>query len=215
MLGGQRPWFLSLGMSHLAERPGPRWGAGEFSPVQSQASRSGVGGAAVGEDLAESLNQIFQAERMCWHVPLHVPRHVSSSHLQAAARPWRSYSDLIVVNTQKPHFFVEATVLRQVNMVIQGSRPVLCDPWTTPWGGSLPLRLDLPLVVAALLSVCPWRQGSREGTPSGPSVAPFSLHPIATPASPNPPPSLTRAPLCPLQDMGKLCVGTYTGPQQH
>lgn len=89
-----------------------------------------MGGAAVGEDLAESLNQIFQAERVCWHVPRHVPHHVSSTHLQAeaAARPWRSYFDLIVVDTQKPHFFTEGTVLRLVNMVMQGSRPVLRDP---------------------------------------------------------------------------------------
>ena len=93
-----------------------------------------MGGAAVGEDLAESLNQIFQAERVCCHVPRHVPhhvpRHVSSTHLQAeaAARPWRSYFDLIVVDTQKPHFFVQGTVLRQVNMVMQGSRPILRDP---------------------------------------------------------------------------------------
>ena len=27
MLGGQRPRFLSPGMSHLAERPGLRWGS--------------------------------------------------------------------------------------------------------------------------------------------------------------------------------------------
>lgn len=46
-------------------------------------------------------------------------------------------------------------------------------------------------------------------------MAPFSPYPIATPASPNPPLSLTRAPLCPLQDTGKLCVGTYTSPHQH
>ncbi|KAI4577256.1 hypothetical protein MJG53_005059 [Ovis ammon polii x Ovis aries] len=32
---------------------------------------------------------------------------------EAAARPWRSYFDLIVVDTWKPHFFVEATVLKQ------------------------------------------------------------------------------------------------------
>ncbi|XP_017196431.2 5'-nucleotidase domain-containing protein 4 isoform X1 [Oryctolagus cuniculus] len=31
------------------------------------------------------------------------------------ARPWRSYFDLIVVDTQKPRFFAEGTVLRQVN----------------------------------------------------------------------------------------------------
>ncbi|EPY82039.1 5-nucleotidase domain-containing protein 4 [Camelus ferus] len=34
---------------------------------------------------------------------------------EAPARPWRSYFDLIVVDTQKPHFFAEGTVLRQVN----------------------------------------------------------------------------------------------------
>ncbi|XP_017522640.2 5'-nucleotidase domain-containing protein 4 isoform X1 [Manis javanica] len=31
------------------------------------------------------------------------------------ARPWKSYFDLIVVDTQKPRFFAEGTVLRQVN----------------------------------------------------------------------------------------------------
>ncbi|XP_072807686.1 5'-nucleotidase domain-containing protein 4 [Vicugna pacos] len=34
---------------------------------------------------------------------------------EAPARPWRSYFDLIVVDTQKPRFFAEGTVLRQVN----------------------------------------------------------------------------------------------------
>ncbi|XP_075418780.1 5'-nucleotidase domain-containing protein 4 [Tenrec ecaudatus] len=33
----------------------------------------------------------------------------------ATVRPWRSYFDLIVVDTQKPRFFAEGTVLRQVN----------------------------------------------------------------------------------------------------
>lgn len=37
---------------------------------------------------------------------------------EASARPWRSYFDLIVVDTQKPRFFAEGTVLRQVNTVI-------------------------------------------------------------------------------------------------
>ena len=46
-------------------------------------------------------------------------------------------------------------------------------------------------------------------------MSPLSPHPIAIPARPNPPPSLTRTPLCPLQDTGKLCVGTYTSPHQH
>uniref|UniRef100_F7DXV6 5'-nucleotidase domain containing 4 n=1 Tax=Ornithorhynchus anatinus TaxID=9258 RepID=F7DXV6_ORNAN len=32
-----------------------------------------------------------------------------------APRPWRSYFDLVVVDTQKPGFFAEGTVLRQVN----------------------------------------------------------------------------------------------------
>lgn len=36
-------------------------------------------------------------------------------------RPWRSYFDLIVVDTRKPLFFAEGTVLRQVNTV--GTRP--------------------------------------------------------------------------------------------
>ena len=72
---------------------------------------------------------------------------------------------------------------------------------------------------------CPWWwllcclsvPGGRDpgrGLLQGP-VAPFSPYPIATPASPIPPLSLTRAPLCPLQDTGKLCVGTYTSPHQH
>ncbi|ELW51472.1 5'-nucleotidase domain-containing protein 4 [Tupaia chinensis] len=34
---------------------------------------------------------------------------------EVSARPWRSYFDLIVVDTQKPRFFAEGTVLRQVN----------------------------------------------------------------------------------------------------
>ncbi|KAM7238842.1 hypothetical protein CapIbe_010362 [Capra ibex] len=38
---------------------------------------------------------------------------LDAGEAEAAARPWRSYFDLIVVDTQKSHFFVEATVLRQ------------------------------------------------------------------------------------------------------
>ncbi|KAM9721973.1 LOW QUALITY PROTEIN: 5'-nucleotidase domain-containing protein 4 [Dama dama] len=41
---------------------------------------------------------------------------LGTGEAEAAARPWRSYFDLIVVDTQKPHFFAEGTVLRQVNM---------------------------------------------------------------------------------------------------
>ncbi|XP_045406589.1 5'-nucleotidase domain-containing protein 4 [Lemur catta] len=37
------------------------------------------------------------------------------SEAEAPARPWRSFFDLIVVDTQKPRFFAEGTVLRQVN----------------------------------------------------------------------------------------------------
>ncbi|KAM6178282.1 LOW QUALITY PROTEIN: 5'-nucleotidase domain-containing protein 4 [Rhynchocyon petersi] len=48
----------------------------------------------------------------------------------ASARPWRSYFDLIV-DTQKPKFFVEGTVLRQVNMAMTsieaGSSDVVCE----------------------------------------------------------------------------------------
>lgn len=40
----------------------------------------------------------------------------------ASARPWRSYFDPIVVDTQKPCFFAEGTVLRQVDtgMAVMG-----------------------------------------------------------------------------------------------
>ncbi|GAB5569832.1 5'-nucleotidase domain-containing protein 4 [Prionailurus iriomotensis] len=37
------------------------------------------------------------------------------SEAEGSARPWRSYFDLTVVDTQKPCFFAEGTVLRQVN----------------------------------------------------------------------------------------------------
>uniref|UniRef100_A0ABI7W4T8 5'-nucleotidase domain containing 4 n=1 Tax=Felis catus TaxID=9685 RepID=A0ABI7W4T8_FELCA len=37
------------------------------------------------------------------------------SEAEGSARPWRSYFDLIVVDTQKPCFFAEGTVLRQVS----------------------------------------------------------------------------------------------------
>ncbi|KAB0366582.1 hypothetical protein FD754_010738 [Muntiacus muntjak] len=40
---------------------------------------------------------------------------LDAGEAEAVASPWRSYFDLIVVDTQKPHFFVEGTVLRQVN----------------------------------------------------------------------------------------------------
>ncbi|NWR58557.1 5NTC nucleotidase, partial [Bucorvus abyssinicus] len=35
--------------------------------------------------------------------------------VETLPRPWRSYFDLIVVDTRKPLFFAEGTVLRQVN----------------------------------------------------------------------------------------------------
>nr|XP_060484865.1 5'-nucleotidase domain-containing protein 4-like [Panthera onca] len=43
------------------------------------------------------------------------------SEAEGSARPWRSYFDLIVVDTQKPCFFAEGTVLRQVNRVMAGA----------------------------------------------------------------------------------------------
>uniref|UniRef100_A0A8C9H5E0 5'-nucleotidase domain containing 4 n=1 Tax=Piliocolobus tephrosceles TaxID=591936 RepID=A0A8C9H5E0_9PRIM len=39
----------------------------------------------------------------------------SISEAEASVRPWRSYFDLIVVKMQKPCFFAEGVVLRQVN----------------------------------------------------------------------------------------------------
>ncbi|XP_054197425.1 5'-nucleotidase domain-containing protein 4 isoform X21 [Homo sapiens] len=45
----------------------------------------------------------------------------SISEAEASGRPWRSYFDLIVVDTQKPHFFAEGLVLRQVNTVMAGA----------------------------------------------------------------------------------------------
>lgn len=39
---------------------------------------------------------------------------------ETQTRPWRSYFDLIVVDTHKPGFFAEGTVLRQVNTVRLG-----------------------------------------------------------------------------------------------
>lgn len=124
-----------------------------------------------------------QAEHLCLHLP-------------TPCRPWRSYFDLIVVDTQKPCFFAEGTVLRQLRTVMQGPRPVPHDPWPTLWGGNPPLRLDLPLAAAALLSVCPWKQGSR-GPLQGP-LPPPSSH---TPRSPLPIP----AP-CPLWPGHPFCL---------
>ncbi|NWJ06101.1 5NTC nucleotidase, partial [Crypturellus undulatus] len=43
-----------------------------------------------------------------------VPRAPGSDAV-TPQRPWRSYFDLIVVDTRKPLFFAEGTVLRQVN----------------------------------------------------------------------------------------------------
>ncbi|TKC34780.1 hypothetical protein EI555_014415 [Monodon monoceros] len=57
-----------------------------------------------------------EAERLCLHLP-------------TPCRLWRSYFDLIVVDTQKPCFFAEGTVLRQLRTVMQGPRPVHHDPW--------------------------------------------------------------------------------------
>lgn len=47
----------------------------------------------------------------CCQLP---PRHPQADVPQ---RPWRSYFDLIVVDTRKPLFFAEGTVLRQVDTV--------------------------------------------------------------------------------------------------
>uniref|UniRef100_A0A2K6PSR2 5'-nucleotidase domain containing 4 n=1 Tax=Rhinopithecus roxellana TaxID=61622 RepID=A0A2K6PSR2_RHIRO len=41
---------------------------------------------------------------------------ISEESAEASVRPWRSYFDLIVVDMQKPRFFAEGVVLRQVNM---------------------------------------------------------------------------------------------------
>uniref|UniRef100_A0A4X1V042 5'-nucleotidase domain containing 4 n=2 Tax=Sus scrofa TaxID=9823 RepID=A0A4X1V042_PIG len=47
----------------------------------------------------------------------------------ATARPWSSYFDLIVVDMQKPRFFAEGTVLRQVNT---DSDKLRVDTYTGP-----------------------------------------------------------------------------------
>lgn len=45
------------------------------------------------------------------------PTNPAPRQAETPWRPWRSYFDLIVVDTRKPLFFAEGTVLRQVNTV--------------------------------------------------------------------------------------------------
>uniref|UniRef100_A0A2K5Y5I0 5'-nucleotidase domain containing 4 n=1 Tax=Mandrillus leucophaeus TaxID=9568 RepID=A0A2K5Y5I0_MANLE len=55
----------------------------------------------------------------------------SISEAEASVRPWRSYFDPTVVDTQKPHLFAEGVVLRQVNTVMAGaevsSSDIVCE----------------------------------------------------------------------------------------
>lgn len=131
--------------------------------------------------------------------------HVCRVLLMAAlqARPWKSYFDLIVVDTQKPRFFAEGTVLRQVNTVMAKAPP--CDP-RTAWGGSPPPGL----FCLWQLLLC-WLSVPEPGN----LVRCCLLHVPGYPWGCQPLPSLTRVPLCPLQDSGNLRVGTYTGTHQH
>lgn len=67
-------------------------------------------------------------------------------------RPWRSYFDLIVVDTRKPLFFAEGTVLRQVNTV---GTPQHCGGTVWARGGW----------------ICRWvGTGDRSHCPRGPFV---------------------------------------------
>lgn len=61
----------------------------------------------------------------CHQHPLPEPPQPDTQQAETPQRPWRSYFDLIVVDTRKPLFFAEGTVLRQVNTV--GTPPL-------PWG---------------------------------------------------------------------------------
>lgn len=58
-------------------------------------------------------------------IPSLNPPQPDTQQAETPQRPWRSYFDLIVVDTRKPLFFAEGTVLRQVNTV--GTSPL-------PWG---------------------------------------------------------------------------------
>ncbi|VTJ83277.1 Hypothetical predicted protein [Marmota monax] len=53
------------------------------------------------------------------------------------ARPWRSCFDQIVVDTQKPCFFAEGMVLRQVNTIMAGAE--VLSTLTGGWRGDCPL----------------------------------------------------------------------------
>lgn len=77
-------------------------------------------------------------------VPSAAPRLTPSTHpdtrqAETPQRPWRSYFDLIVVDTRKPLFFAEGTVLRQVNTVRTSPslRGAVGTAWARrglPWG---------------------------------------------------------------------------------
>ncbi|KAM5227795.1 LOW QUALITY PROTEIN: 5'-nucleotidase domain-containing protein 4 [Ctenodactylus gundi] len=77
---------------------------------------------------------------------------------EASPRLWRSYFDLIVVDTQKPRFLTEGTVLRQVNTVTL--RPHRLDHWVV--GGRLPaLGFDLLVATAGFLACLLLEAGNR------------------------------------------------------
>ena len=76
---------------------------------------------------------------------------------EGSARPWRSYFDLIVVDTQKPCFFAEGMVLRQVSRVMAGAEA----PSTLthgPQGGEGPCSSRL---------TCPWELPLCYSVPGG------------------------------------------------
>ncbi|CAN0509257.1 unnamed protein product [Rangifer tarandus platyrhynchus] len=83
----------------------------EVAPV----SAPGMNPCPAGQD--EGGGKVFLATNSSYNYTDAILTYLlGAGEAEAAARPWRSYFDLIVVDTQKPHFFVQGTVLRQVNM---------------------------------------------------------------------------------------------------
>lgn len=78
--------------------------------------------------------------RVPWAAPCLTPStHPDTRQAETPQRPWRSYFDLIVVDTRKPLFFAEGTVLRQVNTVRTSPslRGAVGTAWAQrglPWG---------------------------------------------------------------------------------
>lgn len=174
-LGSRTQGCRRAGSQDQGARMACDWSAGQLSPVRSVADPGlAPPPSKAGQGMGDQGGAVTCVRVRCSRLSVHVCTcsPMPAPQAEASARPWRSCFNPIVVDTQKPCFFAEGRVLRQVDMgmvVMAGAEaPSTLTGWAMLWGGSLPLRLTCPWQLPLCCCVCPWRQGTRgllQGSP--------------------------------------------------